>query len=122
MFESVMTAGTGVAQRVENTWHLVEIATPWSYQGRKGNTLMTAYQDKVEKYGPLRAEVEVKKPGYKCGQTTIIVSPTGALLRESLEKLAKISKLPRGRLAIHGRCIVDAAIQGAYEQWRQFGR
>jgi hypothetical protein len=46
----------------------------------------------------------------------------GALLRESIEELAKASKIPRGKLAIHGRCIVDAAIQGAYDQWRAFGK
>jgi hypothetical protein len=61
-------------------------------------------------------------PGYKVDQTTVIVSPTGALLRESLEELAKVSKLPRGKLAVHARCIADAAIQGAYDQWREFGR
>jgi hypothetical protein len=55
-------------------------------------------------------------------QATIIVSPTGAFYRESQEEFAKVSKLSRGKLAIHKRCIVDAAIQGAYEQWRQFGR
>jgi hypothetical protein len=39
-----------------------------------------------------------------------------------MEDLAKVSKLPRGKLAVHARCIVDAAIQGAYDQWREFGR
>jgi hypothetical protein len=28
----------------------------------------------------------------------------------------------RRKLAVNKRCIVDACIQGAYEQWRQFGR
>jgi hypothetical protein len=55
-------------------------------------------------------------------QTTIIVSPTGTLLRESFEDLAKVAKLPRGKLAVQGRCIVYAAIQGAYEQWQAFER
>jgi hypothetical protein len=55
-------------------------------------------------------------------QATIIVFPTGALLRESIEEFAKVPKPPRGTLAIHKRCIFDAAIQGTSEQWRQFGR
>jgi hypothetical protein len=42
-------------------------------------------------------------------------------MRESQEEFAKVSKLDRGKLAIHKRCIVDSCIQGAYEQWRQFG-
>jgi hypothetical protein len=70
----------------------------------------------------LIADIEPKKPGYKVIQATIIVSPKGALLRESQEEFAKVSELQRGKLAAHKRRIVDAAIGAAYEQWRQFGR
>jgi hypothetical protein len=97
-------------------FHLVEIATPWSYEGRNGSALIGAYRKKVGKYQGMMANIERGRPGYKVTQTT------EALLRESLEELAKVSKLPRGKLAVHARCIVDAAIQGAYDQWREFGR
>jgi hypothetical protein len=49
---------------------------------------------KIEKYHPLIANIQRPRPEYQADQTTIIVSPTGALLRESLEKLSKVSKLP----------------------------
>jgi hypothetical protein len=45
----------------------------------------------------------------------IMVSPIGALYRQLMEELVKVSKLPRAKLAVQGRCVVDAAIQGAYE-------
>jgi hypothetical protein len=108
--------------RKRNVFHLIEIAVPWSCEGRNGSALIGAYRKKVGKYQEIRGNIERNKPGYEATQTTIIVSPTGALLRESMEELAKVSKLPRGKLAVHARCIVDAAIQGAYEQWREFGR
>jgi hypothetical protein len=101
---------------------LVEIATPWSYEDDKHSALKVSYDKKIRKYQPVIADIERKRPGFKCIQATIIVSPTGAFFRESQEEFAKVSKLSRGKLAIHKRCIVDAAVQGAYEQWRQFGR
>jgi hypothetical protein len=102
--------------------YLVEIATPWSYEDDSHSALQISYEKKVAKYGPIISDIERKRPGFKCIQATVIVSPTGAFYRESQEGFAKVSKLSRGKLAIHKRCIVDAAIQGAYEQWRQFGR
>jgi hypothetical protein len=117
-FESAET----VRGKQQNSFHLIGIATPWSFEGRNGSALIGAYRKKVDKYQEIRASIERGRPGYATTQTTIIVSPTGALLRESLEELAKVSNLPRGKLAVHARCIVDAAIQGAYDQWREFGR
>jgi hypothetical protein len=111
-----------VKGRPQNTFHFVEIAVPWSYEGQNGSALISAYRKKVGKYQEVLAELERKRPGYQATQTTIIVSPTGAFLRESQEEFAKVSKLPRAKLAVHSRCIVDAAIQGAYEQWREFGK
>jgi hypothetical protein len=80
----------------------VEIATSWVFNGRNGNALMTAYRKKVSKYQPLIAAIKQKKSGYKVDQMTIIVSSMGALLGESLEELAKVSKLPRWKLVIRG--------------------
>jgi hypothetical protein len=111
-----------VRGKSQNTFHFVEIAVPWSYEGQNGSALISAYRKKVGKYQEVLAELERKRPDYKATQTTIIVSPTGAFLRESQEELAKVSKLPRAKLAVHSRCIVDAAIQGAYEQWHEFGK
>jgi hypothetical protein len=105
-----------------NIMYLVEIATPWSYEDDHHSALEESYKKKVRKYQPVIADIERKRPGFKCIQASIIVSPTRAFYRESQEQFAKVSKLSRGKLAIHKRCIVDAAIQGAYEQWRQFGR
>jgi hypothetical protein len=102
--------------------YLVEIATPWSYEDNEHSALAESYKRKVAKYGPIIADIERKRPGYKCVQATIVISPTGAFYRESQEEFARVSKLTGGKLAIHKRSIVDAAIQGAYEQWRQFGR
>jgi hypothetical protein len=48
------------------------------------------------------ADIERKRPGFKCIQATIIVSPTGAFYRQSQEELAKVSKLPRGNLPSTG--------------------
>jgi hypothetical protein len=121
-FESSVEKTVGRRKQIENILYLVEIATPWTYEGTNGSALEVAYKKKVAKYGPIIADVERKKPGYKVVQATIIVSPTGAFYRDSQEEFAKVSKVSRGKLAIHKRCIVDAAIQGAYEQWRQFGR
>jgi ribonuclease HI len=117
MFESSIRKG----RKLENIMYLVEIATPWSYEDSNHSALKVSYDKKVAKYKPVVADIERKRPGFKCIQATIIVSPTGAFYRDSQEEFAKVSKLPRGKLAIHKRCIVDAAIQGAYEQWRQFG-
>jgi hypothetical protein len=108
--------------RTQNTFHLVEIATPWSYEGRNGSALIGAHRKKVTKYQETMANIERGRPDYKVAQATIILSQTGAFLRELVEELAKVSKLPRGKLAIHARCIVEAAMQGAYDQWREFGR
>jgi hypothetical protein len=85
--ESAKKDGRGSAT---NTYHLVEIATPWSYEGVNVSALNIAYQKKVRKHQPLIANIERLKPGYKVGQTTIIVSLTGALLTESLEELANV--------------------------------
>jgi hypothetical protein len=121
MFESAIEKTVRGKKITENTIYLVEIATPWVCEGANGNTLKIAHDKKVTKYAPLMADIELKKPGYHCIQATIIVSPTGAFFRDSQEEFAKVSKLQRGKLAIHKRCIVDACVQGAYEQWRQFG-
>jgi hypothetical protein len=114
MFESSVQKG----RKIENIMYLVEIATPWSYEDTNHSALEVAYKKKVAKYKPVIADIERKRPGYKCVQATIIVSPTGAFYRDSQEELAKVSKLPRGKLAIHKRWIVDAAIQAAYEPRR----
>jgi hypothetical protein len=98
MFESSIEKTVGNRKKVENSYYLVEIPTPWTYEGTNGSALITAYQKKVRKYQTLIAEIERKKPGHKCIQATVIVSPTGALLRESQEEFAKVSKLARGKL------------------------
>jgi hypothetical protein len=121
MFESAIEKTVCNKKIVENTIYLVEIATPWTCEGTNGSTLKIAYDKKVTKYQPLIADIERKKPGYKCIQATIIVSPTGAFYRQPQDEFAKVSKLARGNHAVHKRCIVDACVQGAYEQWRQFG-
>jgi hypothetical protein len=121
MFESSIEKTVRGKKIMESTIYLVEIATPWTYEGTNGPTFKIAYDKKVTKYQPLIADIERKKPGHKCVQATIIVSPTGAFMRESQEEFAKVSKLDGGKLAIHKRCIVDSCIQGACEQWRQFG-
>jgi ribonuclease HI len=118
MFESAEKRG----RKTINKMYLVEIATPWSYEDEEHSALQVSYDKKVRKYAPIIADIERKRPGVSCEQITIVVSPTGAFMRESQEEFAKVSKLTGGKLAIHKRCIVDAAIQGAYEQWRQFGR
>jgi hypothetical protein len=100
MFESSIEKTLGTREKVENIHYLVEIATPWTYEGANGSALITAYQKKVTKYQPLIADIERKNPGFMCIQATIIVSPTGALLRESQEEFAKGSKLARDKLAI----------------------
>jgi hypothetical protein len=122
MFESSNERTVGNRKKIENIFYLVEIATPWTHEGTDGSALEIAYKKKAARYQPIIADFERKKPGHKCIQATIIVSPTGAFYRESQEEFAKVPKLARGKLAIRKRCIVDAAIQGAYEQWRQFGR
>jgi hypothetical protein len=35
-----------------NIIQLIEVTTPWSWDGEKGNNLRTAYQKKSTKYGP----------------------------------------------------------------------
>jgi hypothetical protein len=121
-FESARENGSGKSRKIVDTYHLIEIATPWSFDGQYGSTLTKEYHQKVAKYQPLMGNNQKERTGYEVDQTTIIFSPTGALLKESMEELAKVSKLPRGELEIRGRCIVDAAIRGAYEQWRALGK
>jgi hypothetical protein len=118
MFESSVQKG----KNIQNIMYLVDIATRWSYEDSNHSALEIAYKKKVQKYAPVIADIERKRPGFKCFLATIIVSPTGAFYRDSQEEFAKVSKLTRGKLAVHNRCIVNAAIQGSYEQWSQFGR
>jgi hypothetical protein len=105
MFETSEKKGN----KMQNIMHLVEIATPWSYQDDMHSALEASYNKKVAKYDPVIADIAGKRPGFKRIQATIIVSPAGAFYRESQEEFAKVSKLSRGKLAIHKRCIVDAA-------------
>jgi hypothetical protein len=65
MFESSIEKGIGSRKKAENIYCLVEIATPWTYEGVSGSALITACQKKVRKYQPLIADIERKKPGYK---------------------------------------------------------
>jgi hypothetical protein len=74
---------------------------------------MDFYIEKNRKYEELRAGVQISRPGYRVEQVTICVSPTGAILKESMEEFAKVSRLPSHKLASHCRSMVDACIQGA---------
>jgi hypothetical protein len=50
-------------------YHLIEITTPWTYEGANGSALIMAYQTKVSRYQPLIPKIEEKKPGHKVEQT-----------------------------------------------------
>lgn len=86
---------------------IVEVTTPWSWDGRKGNNMRHAYQEKVKKYGAWMALLEQKKPEYRVEQAMIVVSPTGAIPKETMEEFAKITRLTRGKLAFHYRSMVQ---------------
>jgi hypothetical protein len=76
-------------RKVEASFHFVEVTTHWPCDGRYGNSLRAAYELKNTKYMPLRATAELKRPGYKAEQATIAVSPTGAIMKESVLELSK---------------------------------
>jgi hypothetical protein len=70
MFEYSQKKGT----KIENIIYLVEIATPWSYEDMNHSALAVSCRRKVEKYAPVIADIQKKRPGFKCIQATIIVS------------------------------------------------
>jgi hypothetical protein len=72
--------------------------------------MKTAYIERNRKYEELRAGAQISWPGYRVEQVTICVSPTGAILKESMEEFAKVPRLPRHKLAFHYRSMVDACI------------
>jgi hypothetical protein len=49
--------------KTQNMFHLVEIASPWSFEGRNGSALIEAYRKKVGKYQEVRANIEKGRPG-----------------------------------------------------------
>jgi hypothetical protein len=41
-----------------NMFHLIEIAVPWSFEGRNGSALIGSSRKKVDKYQEIRANIE----------------------------------------------------------------
>jgi hypothetical protein len=59
--------------------NLCEITSPWPWL----NSMETSYNEKVEKYAELRTRLEQEFPEVEVRQHTIVVSPTGCILKQS---------------------------------------
>jgi hypothetical protein len=87
-------------------WQLVEVTCPWSWIDHDGETLKKAY-DQLRR--------EIKGATIMVSQATIVVSATGAFMKQSQAEFAKVKKLEGKHLAPFGRDVVDAAIRGSFD-------
>jgi hypothetical protein len=79
-----------------------------------GETLQKAYNKKVGKYDQLRREIAEAYPGRPVNQYTIVVSATGAFMKQSQTEFARATKLQGKQVARFSRDVVDAAIRGSF--------
>jgi hypothetical protein len=77
--------------------NLCEITSPWPWL----NSMQESYNHKVEKYVELRTQLQQNYPEVEIRQHTIVVSPTGCMLKQSQKEFAAATALPRNRLAPH---------------------
>jgi hypothetical protein len=94
---------------------LIEITCPWSWVDQDGETLQKAYNKKVGKYDQLRREISKAYPERPVNQFTIVVSATGAFMKQSQTEFARATKLDGKQLARFSRDVVDAAIIGSFD-------
>jgi hypothetical protein len=80
-----------------------------------GETLQRADNKKVGKYDQLRREIAEADPGRPVNQYTIVVSATGAFMKQSQLEFARATKLQGKQLARFSRDVVDAAIRGSFD-------
>jgi hypothetical protein len=80
-----------------------------------GETLQKAYNKKVGKYDQLRREIAEAYPGRPVNQYTIVVSATGAFMKQSQTEFARATRLQGKQLARFSRDVVDAAIRGSFD-------
>jgi hypothetical protein len=99
----------------KNCRQLTEITCPWSWMDHDGETLQKAYNKKVGKYDQLRREIAEADPGRPVNQYTIVVSATGAFVKQSQTEFARATKLQGKQLARFSRDVVDAAIRGSFD-------
>jgi hypothetical protein len=69
----------------------------------------------VNKYDQLRREIAEAYPGRPVNQYTIVVSATGAFMKQSQLEFARATKLQGKQLARFSRDVVDAAIRGSFD-------
>jgi hypothetical protein len=99
----------------KNCWQLTEITCPWSWMDHDGETLQKAYNKKVGKYDQLRREIAEVYPGRPVNQYTIVVSATGAFMKQSQTEFARATEVQGKQLARFSRDVVDAAIRGSFD-------
>jgi hypothetical protein len=99
----------------KNCCQLTEITCPWSWMDHDGETLQKAYNKKVGKYDQSRREIGEAYPGRPVNQFTIVVSATGAFMKQSQLEFARATKLQGKQLARFSRDVVDAAIRGSFD-------
>jgi hypothetical protein len=80
-----------------------------------GETLQKACNKKVGKYDQLRRGIAESYPGRPVNQYAIVVSATGAFMKQSQTEFARATKLQGKQLAKFSRDVVDAAIRGSFD-------
>jgi hypothetical protein len=83
-------------------------------------SMEVSHGKKVQKYGELRKSLEQEHPGIGVRQYTLVVSPTGYILKQYQKEFTAATALPRDRLALQWRNIVDTALRAANEDCESF--
>jgi hypothetical protein len=110
MYESFITK-KGKTKKIFN---MTEITSPWAWEG----SLDRACDKKVRKYAPVQVGFQQENPEYhEVRLNVIVVSPSGVFPMRSQKDFAIATMLTRSDLAVHSRCVVDAAITSAFEHY-----
>jgi hypothetical protein len=104
--------------RTQNTFHFVEIAVPWSYEGQNGSALISACRKKVGKYQETIAELERKKPGYKVTQTIAEFERVHGGVCEDLKVTAFQTGSP---CKVYRRCCDSGCLRSMARVWEEDG-
>jgi hypothetical protein len=101
--------------KTTNVINVVEVTTARAYDRALGDS----YDAKVITCAIFRRAVRRKKPGREVNQATMIVSATGAFMKESMLEPAGEQSPPRHQLGFDCQCFADACIHGASAQYRE---
>jgi hypothetical protein len=99
----------------KNSWQLTDITCRWSWVDHDWETLQKAYNKKVGKYDQLGREISEADSERPVNQFIVVVSATGAFMKQSQTEFARATKLEGKNLARFSREAVDAAIRASFD-------